>query len=417
MIDKPNSPTFSSYEEEILFLRERMKGLESACTNYYRSYQALQTLAKQSSELIFWEDKELNVLGYNKAVEHLLETAGESSVATVFSKIPSFVADVLEVIKSGEASEGNTAEAVIGEKQLVLQYAVYPYSSTQEEVEGIVCIASIVPDSTAKAKNTSKLNITAAHRIEELTNANEQLRKVNTDLDNFIYTASHDLRSPIANLEGLVTLLSKSLENKLDEDERTMFNMMQKAVNRFKSTISDLTQIISIDKDFAEGSEALYFSDLIEHVQIDIGQLMRESGAVVTLDAQVPSILFARKNLRSIIYNLLINAIKYRSPEKQLQIHIKTRQEGEYIVLSIQDNGLGIRADQKDKLFAMFHRVHTHIEGTGIGLYVVKRIVENNKGKIEVDSEVGKGTTFHVYLLSDADRAPKAARSSNREKR
>jgi signal transduction histidine kinase len=116
------------------------------------------------------------------------------------------------------------------------------------------------------------------------------------------------------------------------------------------------------------------------------------------------------------MYNLLVNAIKYRSPEKQLQIHIQTRQEGAYTILSVQDNGLGIRADQKDKLFAMFHRIHTHIQGTGIGLYVVKRIVDNNNGKIEVESEVGTGTTFHVYLLSETDKAPREARDSSRNK-
>jgi light-regulated signal transduction histidine kinase (bacteriophytochrome) len=278
-------------------------------------------------------------------------------------------------------------------------------------LSGIICITSVLPQKEGNPANKSNApNIT--ERLEELTNANEQLKKVNTDLDNFIYTASHDLRSPIANLEGLVTLLSKSLENKLGEDELTMFNMMQKAVSRFKSTINDLTQIISIDKNFAEGSESLDFNEMVDHVQTDIGQLIRESDSIVSVDAQVPNIHFARKNLRSIIYNLMVNAIKYRSPDKQLHIHIKTRKVNEYTVLSVQDNGLGIRADQKDKLFAMFHRIHTHIQGTGIGLYVVKRIVDNNKGKIEVDSEVGKGTTFHVYLLSDGEAPPQSARDT-----
>lgn len=413
MINKSNSLSFSSNEEEILFLRQRIKELESAHQSH--NFQVLQTLANQSSDFIFWKDKNLNILGYNNAIEELFKKTGAKSVIDIFGKIPVFVADVVETIKSGNPAEHKITEAVIGTESVTLQYAIHPYFITPGETDGFICIASFASHKEDIAINKNTSSNVKVH-LEELTHANEQLKKVNTDLDNFIYTASHDLRSPIANLEGLVTLLSKSLENKLDQDEQTMFNMMQKAVNRFKGTINDLTQIINIDKDFAEGSETLDFIDLVEHVQTDIGQLITESGAIITLDAQVRSVNFARKNLRSIIYNLLINAIKYRSPQRQLQIHIQTRHSREYTVLSLQDNGLGIRADQKDKLFTMFHRVHTHIQGTGIGLYVVKRIIDNNKGKIEVDSEVGQGTTFHVYLLSDADSTPKEARTAVRKK-
>jgi signal transduction histidine kinase len=414
MIDKTNSASFSSYQEEVLFLRKRIKELESVHQQQEYLFGTIQILANHSSDLILWKDKALNVLGYNAAVAQLLETSGENSLAAIFGKIPSFIADATEVTRSGNPVRDKHSDTIIGAETATIQYSIYPFSYEPGVVSGVICIASVISKGSVATNRGSSTNVSA--RLKELTHANEQLKKVNTDLDNFIYTASHDLRSPIANLEGLVTLLSKSLENKLEEDDKIMFNMMQKAVSRFKSTINDLTQIISIDKDFAEGSEALDFNDLVEHVQTDIGQLISESGAVITVDTQVPSIHFARKNLRSIMYNLLVNAIKYRSPEKQLHIHIQTRQEGAYTILSVQDNGLGIRADQKDKLFAMFHRVHTHIQGTGIGLYVVKRIVDNNKGKIEVESEVGIGTTFHVYLLSDADKAPREARDSSRSK-
>ena len=411
MIDKPSSLSFSSNEEEIIYLRQKIKELESGLHHQQSTFQALRTLANQASEFIFWKDKNLTLLGYNTAIEQLYEITGERTVIDIFGKIPSFVADVVEVLKSGTAAENRSVQALFGNNEVVLHYTIYPFFLLSGEIGGIICKSSTIPQLTRKNSPSTPAS-TVADQLKELTHANEQLKKVNTDLDNFIYTASHDLRSPIANLEGLVTLLSKSLENKLDAEEQTMFNMMQKAVNRFKSTINDLTQIISIDKDFAEGSETLDFSDLVEHVQTDIGQLISESKATITLDAQVRNIHFARKNLRSIVYNLLVNAIKYRSPERQLQIHLTTRKEGSYTILSVQDNGLGIRADQKDKLFTMFHRVHTHIQGTGIGLYVVKRIIDNNKGKIEVESEVGRGTTFHVHLLSDVNSAPINARDA-----
>src|SRR5690606_34174010 len=94
----------------------------------------------------------------------------------------------------------------------------------------------------------------------------------------------------------------------------------------------------------------------------------------------------------------LSNAIKYRSEERPLVINVSTRQSNKYVILSIQDNGLGMSKDQQQKLFSMFKRFHTHVEGTGIGLYIVKRIVENKKGMIQVESEEGKGTTFNIYF-------------------
>jgi signal transduction histidine kinase len=120
--------------------------------------------------------------------------------------------------------------------------------------------------------------------------------------------------------------------------------------------------------------------------------------AEIISDFQVKEIRFARKNLRSILYNLVSNALKYRSPHRSPRIQLESEQQGEWIRLSVHDNGLGIEAEHIPKLFGMFKRLHTHVEGTGIGLYIVKRIVENNGGNIEVKSELGKGTSFNIYL-------------------
>ena len=107
---------------------------------------------------------------------------------------------------------------------------------------------------------------------------------------------------------------------------------------------------------------------------------------------------FTIPNLRSIIYNLLSNALKYCPKSRKPEINIKTEQEDDYILLTFSDNGMGMNEMQLSKLFSMFKRFHTKVEGTGIGLYMVKRIIENNGGKIKVESEEGKGTTFKIYL-------------------
>jgi signal transduction histidine kinase len=94
----------------------------------------------------------------------------------------------------------------------------------------------------------------------------------------------------------------------------------------------------------------------------------------------------------------LTNALKYRALDRPLKINIDTYEEGEYYVFSIRDNGLGLNQRQQSKLFTMFKRMHTHVDGSGIGLYIIKRIIENNGGKITLESEIDKGSTFKAYI-------------------
>lgn len=104
--------------------------------------------------------------------------------------------------------------------------------------------------------------------------------------------------------------------------------------------------------------------------------------------------------MRSVVYNLLSNAIKYRHPGRKLKVNIHCELVGDYLLLTISDNGLGLAEEQRSKLFSMFRRFHNHVEGSGVGLYMVKRIVDNAGGKIEVESRLGEGTVFKIYFLN-----------------
>ena len=117
------------------------------------------------------------------------------------------------------------------------------------------------------------------------------------------------------------------------------------------------------------------------------------------LDCEV--VPFSRKNLRSVLYNLLSNALKYRSPQRELVVQITCTRQTNYQVLSVQDNGMGLTSKQQEKLFGLFKRMHTHVEGSGIGLYMVKKIMENAGGKIEVESQLDVGSVFRVYFYNE----------------
>jgi light-regulated signal transduction histidine kinase (bacteriophytochrome) len=137
---------------------------------------------------------------------------------------------------------------------------------------------------------------------------------------------------------------------------------------------------------------------MFREVQADLAHLISESNAQFRVSWEVESLDYAPKNLRSILHNLISNALKYRSPARMLEVSIATFSREGKTALRVADNGLGLSSQQKEGLFTMFKRFHNHVDGSGVGLYMIKRMVENNGGSIEVESQLEEGTTFTVYF-------------------
>jgi PAS domain S-box-containing protein len=235
----------------------------------------------------------------------------------------------------------------------------------------------------------------------ELTTANEQLTRTNVDLDNFIYTASHDLKSPISNIEGLLYLLQEELPAEVAQGEfvAPTLTRMFDSVDRFKRTIAHLTDVSKLQKENSPATTSVNLAAVVENVRQDLVPLLHQTGAKLVIDVSIlPPIQFSEKNLRSVVYNLLSNAVKYHSPDRPPHVDVRAHVRAGHTVLEVHDNGLGIAPEYLPRLFTMFQRFHDHVEGTGIGLYMVKRMVENAGGRIEVHSQLGAGTTFFVHL-------------------
>lgn len=241
---------------------------------------------------------------------------------------------------------------------------------------------------------------TLENLYEEARMRNKELKRINTDLDNFIYTASHDLKSPVANLEGLLNIMHKGVRQKARDKETSetkVLQMMEISISKLKKTIEDLVEITKVQKEIEQqAAEKVSFWQLTEDIKTDLQPLIEESNAEIIETYKVQEINYPKSNLRSIIYNLLSNALKYRAPDRRAIINITTSKRKDRIILSVRDNGLGMNEVQQKKLFTMFRRMHTHVEGTGIGLYTIKRIIENSGGSIKVYSEINKGTEFQV---------------------
>ncbi|RNI28879.1 PAS domain S-box protein [Rufibacter latericius] len=230
---------------------------------------------------------------------------------------------------------------------------------------------------------------------------NRELLAINADLDNFVYSASHDLKAPISNIEGLVETLVEHLPAPVREQEivQRVLTLMGASISRFKRAVADLTEVAKIQRAGNEDVATIDLAEVIADVRLDFEHMIKGAGArIKTQLASDSTVSFSAKNVRSIVYNLLSNALKYRSKDRPLEISISTHHVPGFTVLSVSDNGLGMKPEDRDKIFTMFKRLHDHVEGTGIGLYIVKRILENAGGHIEVESEKGEGATFRVFF-------------------
>ncbi|MGI4874090.1 MAG: ATP-binding protein [Janthinobacterium lividum] len=233
---------------------------------------------------------------------------------------------------------------------------------------------------------------------QQLRDNNTQLSRVNADLDNFVYAASHDLKQPVNNIEGLLHALREDLSPDHAASVDGILRMMSTSVERFRRTVEQLTDVSRLQYEQATGV-AVSLPPVVQAVQLDLAPVLLEAAAQLTIEvADNLAVSVLEKNLRSIVYNLLSNALKYRHSERAPTIGLQATLEAGFVRLSVQDNGLGLDAASQKKLFGMFQRLHNHVEGSGIGLYMVKKMVENAGGRVEVTSELGIGSTFVVYL-------------------
>jgi len=234
-------------------------------------------------------------------------------------------------------------------------------------------------------------------RNEELESTNQELQDINQYLDSFVHGAAHDLRSPVIQMKSMLNLFPRIQSSKEKEDIIIQFS---EGVMHMESTINGLIEMIEFQK---HTDELITHVNVIKTYEQVYQQLSREleqvKGTIRTnLPAQV-SIPYIKAFIRSIFYNLISNAIKYRSYDRPLEIDITIKQTNQYTIISVQDNGIGIDMDRYGHLlFKPFKRLTVERKGTGIGLSIINNAICKNGGKIEVESKLDKGALFKVYL-------------------
>lgn len=224
-----------------------------------------------------------------------------------------------------------------------------------------------------------------------------QLQKKNQQLLNFAHITSHNLRSPVSNLNSLLWLYK---ESQTSEEKAVLFEKFETVIHNLSETLNELVDALKIQEDTGRKREGLLFEDVFKKVKDSmIGKIM-EAEAVVSFNfTKAPAIEYPRLYLESVLQNLLSNSLKYRSPKRTPVIHVETMFENGILTLKFNDNGLGIDLNRhSDKLFGLNKTFHRHEEAKGVGLFITKTQVEAMGGSITAISEIDKGSTFIIYF-------------------
>jgi PAS domain S-box-containing protein len=231
--------------------------------------------------------------------------------------------------------------------------------------------------------------------ITERKHAEQELRRLNEDLTHFTFAVTHDLREPLRMITIYSQLLEQTLADQVTDKQRLFMNQVMMGTKRITRLIDGLLQFSRTGAAEREQPAPVDMEAALQETLDALQVVIRESDAEITHEP-LPQVLAGYTSVSQLLQNLIVNGLKYRNPDARPILHIWARREGSLWVVGIQDNGLGIAPEHRDRIFQPFQRLHgPEISGAGIGLAICKRTVERFRGRIWVDSREGKGSTFY----------------------
>nr|MBA3704593.1 PAS domain-containing sensor histidine kinase [Bacteroidota bacterium] len=254
------------------------------------------------------------------------------------------------------------------------------------QMEGRIQILSVIRDITFRKK-----------AAEELKQKTEELIRSNKELEQFAYVASHDLQEPLRMITGYVQLLAERYKGKLDEEANEFIDFALNGTERMRNLIYSLLEYSRINR--IKPFEEIDVENVIDEILNNLHSLMVGNNVIVKIKEKLPSICGDSVLIGQLFQNLISNAIKFKGNEPPEIIISGKKVNNEYL-FSVKDNGIGIQKEYAEKIFVIFQRLHTKEEypGTGIGLAICKKIVERHGGRIWMESELGKGSTFYFTI-------------------
>ncbi|QHS63490.1 chemotaxis protein CheB [Chitinophaga agri] len=289
------------------------------------------------------------------------------------------IEDIWKVIQKGEV----ISRAIAANNGLWYQIMVMPYiqQADNKRTGAIITFNDITELKRAKL---------------ELDEKNESLMRINADLDHFIHIVSHDLLEPLGSIESSIAIMNEM--DMADPELSKYMEITRSSIKKFRSLIRNMGAIAKLENNMSD-MEFVDIEDIINNIKWSLDGRIKSSHAVITTQLDVKEIFFSKRNLRSMLYNMISNAIKFSKRTNPL-VHIHTWQEEDFIVLSVEDNGIGISKEGIARIFDVYGRLNNDIEGNGVGLYLARKLVHAVGGDMIVESEPGKGSKFMIYLRS-----------------
>ena len=381
---------------EILF--EGKRALLILINDITEKLKAQQSLQKSEANLLtilnstnisyILMDAELGIVSYNQIAYDAFKTELGKPLAAGEKIIDYFLADDI----------GNT----INYFKKVMNGEQVSYEGTFAMQSGVIMwynmqLTPVIDNNHVLGMIMAIKDITANKMAElEREKITADLIQRNNDLEQFTYIISHNLRSPVANIMGFAEAL---VHEELGETEKKAVAVgLFDSVHRLDSVIFDLNNILKVKSEISELKESVKLSSIVNDIKANSYRLIEKENAVIKTDFIAIDELFTLKSyIHSIFFNLISNGIKYRKAGVNPVIEIKSAKLNDKIILSFKDNGMGIDITKRGKqVFGLYKRFHTHVEGKGMGLFMVKTQVEALGGKISIQSDVNKGTEFII---------------------
>ncbi|HEX2116162.1 MAG TPA: PAS-domain containing protein [Alphaproteobacteria bacterium] len=264
---------------------------------------------------------------------------------------------------------------------------------------------------------TTYTDVTQRKKFEETLEANAkrleeyaaELKKSNSELEQFAYVASHDLQEPLRMVGSYCQMLQRRYKGKLDKDADDFIGFAVEGAMRMQQMINDLLTYSRVGRT-GRGVTEIAVEEVVKTAVSNLQAAIQESNAKVTWD-KLPVVAGEKVQLLQLFQNLIGNAIKFRADDRPIEVHVSAARKGEQWHFQVRDNGIGIEKQYLERIFLIFQRLHdrSKYKGTGIGLAVCKKVVEHHGGRIWVESEPGKGTTFHFTIGGDPQSQKEAA--------
>lgn len=390
-----NSSLVIDYPKTIFTDKNMMKKHFETVLQFDKERQSV--ILQSIGDAVIATDIDGNIILMNPIAEHLtgwpVEEAENTPITEVFHIINKHTREESEspielVLKTGKSLKLDVDTLLISrldKKEYYISDSCAPILDKKGHIMGVVLVFRDV--TKEKEEEADKEKITS------------DLVQRNKDHEHFDSIISHDLKSPVSNIISLVSLAN---DKDLKEDEREyVMNSLTTSAERLNEVIDDLNVILSTGKQLNEKKKLIHFSKVVSDIQDSIRNIIEKEKVSFKIDfKRVDEILTIKSYIYSIFYNLISNSIKYRKPDESLEIAIESSIDEKKIILTFQDNGLGIDLQKNgDSLFGLYKRFHADkAEGKGLGLYMVKGQVEKLGGKISVKSLVNQGTKFTIEL-------------------